>query len=165
MKPFLPLLIHVKKTAKYGRNGFSLVEMMIVVSILAIIAAAAVPSFTEWIANTKTRSVAEAIQNGLQLAQGEAVKRGVQVQFVLTNAAPITKGVAASTTGKNWVIQTMQLASPATVDAFVQGASLESATSSVSANAATMDFPEFSRHSIMSKLNWRVVNERYKIYS
>jgi hypothetical protein len=28
-----------------------------------------------------------------------------------------------------------------------------------------VDFPEFSRHSIMSKLNWRVVNERYKIYS
>ena len=28
-----------------------------------------------------------------------------------------------------------------------------------------LDFPEFSRHSIMSKLNWRVVNERYKIYS
>ena len=28
-----------------------------------------------------------------------------------------------------------------------------------------LDFPEFSRHLIMSKLNWRVVNERYKIYS
>ena len=29
----------------------------------------------------------------------------------------------------------------------------------------TSNFPEFSRHSIMSKLNWRVENERYKIYS
>ena len=28
MKPFLPLLIHVKKTAKYGRNGFSLAVMI-----------------------------------------------------------------------------------------------------------------------------------------
>ena len=28
-----------------------------------------------------------------------------------------------------------------------------------------LDFPEFRRHSIMSKLNWGVVNERCKIYS
>ena len=31
--------------------------------------------------------------------------------------------------------------------------------------AKWLDFPEFSRHSIMSKLNWRVMYERYKIYS
>jgi transcriptional regulator with XRE-family HTH domain len=29
----------------------------------------------------------------------------------------------------------------------------------------SVDFPEFIRHLIMSKLNWRIVNERYKIYS
>ena len=32
-------------------------------------------------------------------------------------------------------------------------------------NFGLLDFPEFSRHSIMSKLNWRVMYERYKIYS
>lgn len=28
-----------------------------------------------------------------------------------------------------------------------------------------MDFPEFSRHLIMSILNWEVVNEKHKIHS
>lgn len=130
-----------------GSNGFSLIEMMIVVAILAIVAAIAAPAFEAWIANTRTRSMAEAIQNGLRLAQGEAVKRGVQVQFVLTNSAPITKNVAASSTGQNWVIQTMQRANPATTDEFVQGASLANVgnNSTVVASAATVTFNSFGR--------------------
>lgn len=42
---------------------------------------------------------------------------------------------------------------------------IESVKKNASNDGNYVDFPEFSRHSIMSKLNWRVVNERYKIYS
>lgn len=132
---------------RYISHGFSLVELMVVVAILAILAALAAPSFASWIADTRTRSIAEAIQNGVRLAQGEAVKLSVRVQFVLTDNAPIASGVAASATGKNWVIQSMQRANPASVDQFVQGASLESvsSTSLISASATTVTFNSFGR--------------------
>ncbi len=139
--------VQLMRCAQKMRNGFSLIELMIVVSILGITAALAAPSFASWIADTKTRPIAEAIQNGVRLAQGEAVKRSVRVQFVLTDNAPIAAGVAASATGKNWVIQTMQRANPGTVDEFLQGASLGSvsSTSLVTASAAVVTFNSFGR--------------------
>lgn len=70
----------------HGQRGFSLVEMIITVAILAIIAAIAVPSFTQMIQNTRIRTAAESIQNGLQVARAEAVKRNAKVKFRLNDA-------------------------------------------------------------------------------
>ena len=69
-----------------GQRGFSLVEMMIVVVLLAIVSAIAVPSFTQMIQNTRIRTAAESIQNGLQVARAEAVKRNAKVKFQLNDA-------------------------------------------------------------------------------
>jgi type IV fimbrial biogenesis protein FimT len=45
------------------------------------------PSYSAWIQNTRIRTAAESIQNGLQMARAEAVKRNVSVQFVLSDGA------------------------------------------------------------------------------
>lgn len=109
--------------------GYSLVEMVVVVAVMGVLAAAAIPSFGEWIQDTKTRTVAETMQNGIRLAQSEAVKRGRQVEFFLTDAAP-GLNAAASTTGRNWGIQTRALAS-ASAEAYIQGAALKGDASHV----------------------------------
>jgi type IV fimbrial biogenesis protein FimT len=65
------------------QRGVSLIELMVGIAILGILAALALPSYTAWIQNTKIRTAAESIQNGLQIARAEAVKRNTPVQFVL----------------------------------------------------------------------------------
>lgn len=55
-------------------RGFSLLELMVVVAIIAILTVLAMPSMSQWLQNSRTRSVAESWQNGLRFAQGEAAR-------------------------------------------------------------------------------------------
>ncbi|EWS54273.1 MULTISPECIES: prepilin-type N-terminal cleavage/methylation domain-containing protein, partial [unclassified Methylibium] len=61
--------------------GFTLVELMVTITLLAILLALAVPSFTLWINNTRVRSTAQVLQDGLRQAQAEAVRRNRTVSF------------------------------------------------------------------------------------
>lgn len=69
--------------ARSRSSGFSLIELMIGIVILAILATLAVPGFQTWIQNSQIRNAAESIQNGLQRARSEAVARNANVEFVL----------------------------------------------------------------------------------
>jgi len=66
-----------------AQQGFSIIEMMIAVTILAIAATVAVPAYSQFIGNTQIRSTTESIKNGIQLARAEAVKRNARVIFTL----------------------------------------------------------------------------------
>lgn len=74
---------------RYGNavkcRGFTLVELVIVVAILAALMSLASTPFFEWISNQRIRTGAEAIQNGLQIARAEAVRRNVNVEFIVGN--------------------------------------------------------------------------------
>ena len=54
---------------------------MIAVVIIGIVLAMGVSSYKVWIENTRIRATAESIQNGLQIARAEAIKRNAMVQF------------------------------------------------------------------------------------
>lgn len=64
-------------------QGFSFVELLIGIAMMTILASLSLPSYKLWIQNTKIRTTAESIQNGLQIARSEAVKRNDQVRFQL----------------------------------------------------------------------------------
>ncbi len=62
--------------------GFTLIELMIALTIIGIFIMLAMPAFSTWIMNTQIRTTAESITNGLQVARNEAVQRNSAVQFV-----------------------------------------------------------------------------------
>jgi len=104
-------------------KGFTLIELMVTIGIFALLMLAAVPSFGDWIASARVRSVAEEVANGLRLAQAEAVRRNRPVAFVMTNSTP---GLGATPVdgGKNWYVQALPLSSggeTATDADYVQG--------------------------------------------
>ena len=61
----------MKPTAR----GFSLIELIVVLAVLAILLAAGASNFSVWMTNSRIRTTAESIQNGLQMARAEAVRR------------------------------------------------------------------------------------------
>ncbi len=84
------------KRPRATERGATLIEIAVGLAIVAVLAALGLPSVADWIENTQIRTAAESVQNGLQLARGEAVRRNTNVQFVLT--APGTTG------GTGWTV-------------------------------------------------------------
>ncbi|MFT3858790.1 MAG: GspH/FimT family pseudopilin [Aquabacterium sp.] len=62
-------------------SGFTLIELMVTVTILAILLALGVPSLTEMMRDKAANASAEALAADLRLARMEAVKRGQQVSL------------------------------------------------------------------------------------
>ena len=68
-------------------RGFTAIELMVVVSILAVLAALAAPSFTPLIERWRVRQTVEGLQSTLFYARSEAIKRGGNV-VVQKNSCP-----------------------------------------------------------------------------
>lgn len=64
--------------------GFTVVELMVTVSVLALLSALAVPTMRSVIANSHIRAAGVSLQNGLSLARAEAVRLNTQVRFTVT---------------------------------------------------------------------------------
>jgi len=74
-------------------KGFTLIELMIAMAVLAVLTTLALPSFNQWIANTRIRSTTESVLAGFQLARAEAVRlnRGVRVTLNADTSWTVTE--------------------------------------------------------------------------
>ena len=83
-------------------RGFTLVEMMVTVVILAVLMALGMPSFSQWTQNSRIRTTAGSIHDGLTLARAEAVRRNATIRFQLTTS--VGDDCAPSASGTSWVV-------------------------------------------------------------
>jgi len=82
--------------------GFTLLELMIGLTVLGIVLMIGLPSLATFIQNTQIRTGAEGMQSGLQLARAEALRRNTTVRFQLVTS--LAAGCALSASGTNWVV-------------------------------------------------------------
>jgi type IV fimbrial biogenesis protein FimT len=89
-------------TTRADQRGFSMVELMVALTIVGFAMAAGLPSLSAWLQNSKLRSSTESIITGLQVAKSEAVSRNALVRFQLTSS--LDSSCTLSTSSANWVV-------------------------------------------------------------
>jgi type IV fimbrial biogenesis protein FimT len=103
-------------------SGFSLIELLVTISIAAVLLGLGAPAMSTYLQNAKVGSAAQAFQAAVQMARTEAIRRNVAAEFAMTAASAAASGVvnaAADPAGRTWLVRAPTPASsgvPAGVD-------------------------------------------------
>jgi prepilin-type N-terminal cleavage/methylation domain-containing protein len=68
-------------------RGFTLIELMVTVAVMAIIATIALPSFIGWYEQNRVRNAVEAVANHLQYTHSETIKLNRDLDVVVSSGA------------------------------------------------------------------------------
>lgn len=91
-------------TGSIRANGFTLIELMVTVSVMGVLAALAAPSFNEAILSNKLTSYANSFVASATLARSEAIKRNAVV--TLCRSSETDDAACASSGGwqQGWIV-------------------------------------------------------------
>ena len=78
--------------AARAHRGFSVIELMVTVALVALLMVIGMPMYGTWLQNSQLRASAESIMAGLQFARSEAVRRND------------TQGVQLALAGNAWSV-------------------------------------------------------------
>lgn len=96
------LLRSCRSTASLCSRGFTMIELLITVAILAILLSVAAPSFNEAILSNKLAAFANNFVASAQLARSEAVKRNTAV--TLCRSADGTTCASSGSWEQGWIV-------------------------------------------------------------
>lgn len=72
-------------TSHKRHDGFTLIEAMVVMAIIAIIMVVGVPTLQNWIISQQVKAKTDAILNGMQLARSEAIRRNARIHLIISD--------------------------------------------------------------------------------
>lgn len=112
------------------QRGFTLIELMVTIAVMAVLLGIAIPSFTDVTLGSKLRSQANDLVAGATLARSEAIKRNQTVTFCASaNGATC---VASGGWQQGWIVRssggTVIMAHPAVASGFLITGSVHSIT-------------------------------------
>ncbi len=98
-------------------RGVTLTELLVGISIVAILLGLGVPSISGYIQSARMNSAAQSYLSGVQTARTEAIRRNLPVEFVLTDTpvetANLADNLAPGANGQNWVVRAPDPTRPA----------------------------------------------------
>jgi type IV fimbrial biogenesis protein FimT len=97
-------LNHSQFKSTSRQSGFTLVEVLVVVTIMAILAAIAMPSFTATIRKYRAEGIRDDLIASLQMARSEAIRRGLPdtTRITITRTPSSATCTAVTTTAGVW---------------------------------------------------------------
>jgi type IV fimbrial biogenesis protein FimT len=88
-------------------RGFTLIEIVVTLIVMALAVAAVAPQITSWQRNTQVRNTADSLINAVNRARNEAVRRNEDVSLWLVTAdssGAMSADCALSNTSPAWVV-------------------------------------------------------------
>jgi prepilin-type N-terminal cleavage/methylation domain-containing protein len=83
-------------------SGFSLIELLVVLAIIAVLLGLGFPALTEWMVNNQIRNQAEYVRYGLQIARSEAINRNRFVRFQMVSS--MDGNCTLQSTSNLWIV-------------------------------------------------------------
>lgn len=90
------------------QSGFTIIELMVVITVLAVLLGVGVPSFQNTIQGNRITTSANDVVAALQFARSEAVRRGVNVTLCSSSDQSTCSGVWTD----GWIVSAAGVADP-----------------------------------------------------
>ena len=97
----LPMRFYAPPTSNNSNHGFTLLELLVTVAILAIVAVIAAPSLQNFVLNNRIRTQAAALTTSLVFARTEAINRSTRV---VTCPGTASGGCSSTLWEDGWVV-------------------------------------------------------------
>ncbi len=95
---------HAKTTSKKKSAGFTLIELIVTVSIVAILMSIAVPSFKNMIDSNRLSTGTNELVSAFILARSEALKRSQNVTVCTSTNSTTCAGAGNDDFGQGWIV-------------------------------------------------------------